>query len=107
MSGAFPESIVTDYEHLVAAMRIDPKDRHVAAAAVKVGAQVVVTDNISASTGSRSRARVQSRDAREGYMLRVKQLECLGVGGARVSRLRAGVDRDRTLRRSHQSRSAQ
>lgn len=47
MSGAFPESIVTDYEHLVAAMRNDPKDRHVAAAAVKAGAQVVVTDNIS------------------------------------------------------------
>ncbi len=47
MSGAFPEAIVTDYEHLVAAMRNDPKDRHVAAAAVKAGAQVVVTENIS------------------------------------------------------------
>ncbi len=45
MSGAFPEAIVTDYEHLVVAMRNDPKDRHVTAAAVKAGAQVVVTEN--------------------------------------------------------------
>jgi predicted nucleic acid-binding protein len=46
MSGAFPESLVTDYEHLVVAMRNDPKDRHVAAAAVKAGAQIIVTENI-------------------------------------------------------------
>jgi len=46
MTGAFPEALVTDYEHLVHAMRNDPKDRHVAAAAVKAGAQVVVTENI-------------------------------------------------------------
>lgn len=46
MSSAFPEATVTDYEHLVGAMRNDPKDRHVVAAAVKAGAQVVVTENI-------------------------------------------------------------
>lgn len=46
MSAAFPEAAVTGYEHLVDAMRNDPKDRHVVAAAVKVGAQVIVTDNI-------------------------------------------------------------
>jgi predicted nucleic acid-binding protein len=46
MSGAFPEAVVTDYEPLVAAMRNDPKDRHVVAAAVKAGAQVVVTENV-------------------------------------------------------------
>lgn len=46
MSGAFPEAGVTDYEHLIEAMRNDPKDRHVVAAAVKAGAQVVVTENI-------------------------------------------------------------
>ena len=45
MSSHFPESIVTDYEHLVPAMRNHAKDRHVVAAAVKVGAQVVVTAN--------------------------------------------------------------
>ena len=46
MAGAFPESMVMDYQHLVPAMRNDPKDRHVAAAAVKAGAQVVVTANM-------------------------------------------------------------
>lgn len=45
MSAYFPESIVTDYEHLVPAMRNHAKDRHVAAAAVKAGAQVIVTAN--------------------------------------------------------------
>ncbi len=45
MSGAFPEAAVTDYEDLIDAMRNDPKDRHVVAAAVKVGAQVIVTEN--------------------------------------------------------------
>lgn len=46
MSDAFPEAVVTDYEHLVDAMRNDPKDRHVVAAAVKAGAQVIVTENV-------------------------------------------------------------
>lgn len=46
MAAAFPESMVTDYQHLVSAMRNDPKDRHVAAAAVKAGAQVIVTSNM-------------------------------------------------------------
>lgn len=46
MSSAFPEAAVTDYEHLIEAMRNDPKDRHVTAAAVKAGAQLVVTENI-------------------------------------------------------------
>lgn len=45
MTGAFPEAIVTGYEHLVVAMRNDPGDRHVTAAAVKAGAQVIVTAN--------------------------------------------------------------
>lgn len=45
MRSAFPESEVTDYEHLIPAMRNDPKDRHVVAAAVKAGAQVIVTSN--------------------------------------------------------------
>lgn len=45
MSAAFPEALVTGHEQLVEAMRNDPKDRHVVAAAVKAGAQVVVTEN--------------------------------------------------------------
>ena len=42
----FPEAEVVGYEHLVAAMNNQEKDRHVAAAAVKTGAQVIVTSNL-------------------------------------------------------------
>ena len=45
MRRAFPEAQVTDYESLIPSMRNDKKDRHVAAAAVKAGAQVIVTSN--------------------------------------------------------------
>ncbi len=47
MSNAFPEALVTGYEALISAMTNDPKDRHVNAAAVRCGAQVVVTMNLS------------------------------------------------------------
>lgn len=47
MRAAFPEAEVTGYEHLIASMLNDSKDRHVAAAAVVAGAQVIVTDNLS------------------------------------------------------------
>lgn len=46
MQRAFPEAEVTDHEALIPSMRNDEKDRHVAAAAVKAGAQVIVTSNI-------------------------------------------------------------
>ena len=42
----FREAMVTGYEPHVAAMENDPKDRHVAAAALKAGAQVIVTSNV-------------------------------------------------------------
>lgn len=45
MSEAFPEAMVTGHEPLIAAMRNHEKDRHVAAAAVKAGAEVIVTSN--------------------------------------------------------------
>ena len=45
MRRAFPEAQVTDHEALIPSMRNDEKDRHVAAAAVKAGAQVIVTSN--------------------------------------------------------------
>src|SRR5215468_21067 len=45
MRRAFPEAQVTDYEGLISSMRNDQKDRHVAAAAVKAGSQVIVTSN--------------------------------------------------------------
>jgi len=46
MEEYFPEAEVTDYEPLIAAMQNDPKDRHVMAAAVKAGAQVITTSNL-------------------------------------------------------------
>lgn len=46
MVRAFPEALVTDFESLIPTMPNDEKDRHVAAAALKVGAQVIVTSNL-------------------------------------------------------------
>jgi len=47
MERAFPEAMVTGYEALIPAMPNDEKDRHVVAAAVKSGAQVIVTSNLA------------------------------------------------------------
>lgn len=46
MERFFPEAMVTGYEPLIVAMQNDMKDRHVVAAAVKAGAQVVITANL-------------------------------------------------------------
>lgn len=46
MQQAFPTAEVVDYRGLVDAMTCHPKDRHVLAAAVAGGAQVVVTFNL-------------------------------------------------------------
>lgn len=46
MREAFPEAEVIGYQMLISSMQNDPKDRHVTAAAVKSGAQVIVTDNL-------------------------------------------------------------
>src|SRR5689334_20200630 len=45
METAFPRALVTGHEDLIPTMTNDPKDRHVLAAAVRVGAQVIVTEN--------------------------------------------------------------
>jgi predicted nucleic acid-binding protein len=42
----FPEARVQGYEKLAALMTNDPKDRHVAAVAVRSNAQVIVTSNL-------------------------------------------------------------
>lgn len=46
MEKYFPEAEVTGHESLIGGMQNDEKDRHVAAAAVKAGAQVIVTNNL-------------------------------------------------------------
>ncbi len=47
MRYAFREAEVKGYEHLVTAMSNHPKDRHVLAAAVRSGAGLIVTFNVS------------------------------------------------------------
>lgn len=42
----FPEAMVVDYGHLVDQMTNDPKDRHVLAAAIRAGADLIVTFNL-------------------------------------------------------------
>ncbi|MFN0100487.1 MAG: putative toxin-antitoxin system toxin component, PIN family [Bryobacteraceae bacterium] len=46
METAFEDANVTGYERLVASMTNDPKDRHVLAAAVRCGADAIVTENV-------------------------------------------------------------
>lgn len=46
MCAAFPAAMVEDFEDLIPAMKNDEKDRHVAAAAVKAGAKVIVSSNV-------------------------------------------------------------
>jgi predicted nucleic acid-binding protein len=46
MSRHFPDAQVLGYEHLIDSMENHPKDRHVLAAAVRGGAEVLVTENL-------------------------------------------------------------
>jgi predicted nucleic acid-binding protein len=45
MEAAFEDAMVTGYEDLIPAMKNDPKDRHVLAAAVRTGAHAIITNN--------------------------------------------------------------
>jgi predicted nucleic acid-binding protein len=42
----FPDAMVSNHLDLIGAMTNDPKDRHVLAAAIASGSQVIVTDNL-------------------------------------------------------------
>ena len=46
MNEAFPDAQVTGYEALITDMTNHPKDRHVLAAAVRGGAEALVTENV-------------------------------------------------------------
>ena len=52
MARRFPNALVTGFEHLIASMDNDPKDRHVAAAAVHARASMLITDNLRDFGGS-------------------------------------------------------
>ena len=45
MEQAFPDASVTGYDGLIDGLRCDPKDRHVLAAGIHGGCQVIVTFN--------------------------------------------------------------
>lgn len=48
MNEAFPEAAVTNYENLIPILGLpDPDDRHVLAVAIRGGANVIVTENVS------------------------------------------------------------
>ena len=46
MKAVFPEAMVSNHRDFIDAMTNDPKDRHVLAAAIVSGSQVIVTDNL-------------------------------------------------------------
>lgn len=46
MQAAFEDALITGYESLIPQMKNDEKDRHVVAAAIVGGVDVIVTDNI-------------------------------------------------------------
>lgn len=46
MDNMFPHALVTDYQDLIGSLKNDPKDRHVLAAAIKCGANAIVTTNL-------------------------------------------------------------
>ena len=62
MSRAFPEAMVEGHEFLVLVMPNHAKDRHVAAAAVHAGAQVIVTHNLRDFARLPDRIEAQSPD---------------------------------------------
>lgn len=51
MNAAVPDCLVQDFEPVMGELKLpDPDDRHVLAAAINVGAQVIVTDNVAATS---------------------------------------------------------
>jgi len=73
---AFPEAIVDDYTHLEDELRNDPGDRHVLVAAIRAGADVIVTFNRKLPSAERSRPATR---ATVGMRKRFKR-EILSVG---------------------------
>jgi predicted nucleic acid-binding protein len=63
MRRAFPEAMVTGYEWLIPSMKNDPKDRHVLAAAVHLGAQTIVTNNLRDFRAEHLPRGIQAQDA--------------------------------------------
>jgi len=100
MHDAFPEAMVTGHAPLIPAMRNHEKDCHVAAVAVKVGAQVIVTSNLKdfESAPGRDRGavarRVPLQPARPGSRRDGRARSRAGCGAAETAPfLRGGTAR--------------
>ena len=83
MGEHFAEALVTEYEPLIATLELpDADDRHVLAAAIRCGAQYVVTDNLADfPAGVLSRFNIETIDA-DGFLSRTFALypsEALGA----------------------------
>jgi hypothetical protein len=82
MEKTFAQAHVTDYGGIIDSMQNDPKDRHVAAAAAKAGAQVIVTDNLK---DFRKLPRGMKAKSADEFLLEMFGLDSEGV----VAELRA------------------
>ena len=83
MGEHFPEALVTGYEPLIATLELpDADDRHVLAAAIRCGAQYIVTDNLADFPAQvLARFNIEAIDA-DGFLSRTFDLypsEALGV----------------------------
>lgn len=88
MLAVFPEAMISGHEPLIDAMQNDAKDRHVVAAAVKAGAQVIVTENLRDFRSLPRGIEAQSSDDFLCNLLDLDQSTMLGVVVAQARALR-------------------
>jgi predicted nucleic acid-binding protein len=81
MNAAIPDCLVTGYEPLIEGLKLpDPKDRHVLAAAIKAGAQVIVTRNLKDFPASDLRAWELEAKSPDDFIL-----DQIGIDGRTVA----------------------
>jgi hypothetical protein len=88
MVKAFPEAMIVGYEELIELMPNHAKDRHVAAAAVHVQAQAIVTANLRDFEALPSGVQAWAPDAFLLTLLAAHEAEVLDVLGRQASALR-------------------
>lgn len=76
---AFEEAEVVGYEHLMGEVQNDPKDRHVAAAALHAGAAIIVTKNLDDFEPKPDQVQVESPDKFLNRLLTLNQEGMLGI----------------------------
>jgi predicted nucleic acid-binding protein len=88
LEDAFPESLVTEYEEYIPVMKNDEKDRHVAACALKAGAQVIVTSNLRDFRDLPSGIEAQSPDEFLCHLFDLNPEEMVAVVRKQAARLK-------------------